>query len=71
MRIIMRVGLVELVLILTLQKFIPLIILSQIELRVEIIFVIFFSSLGIIVLRMNSTFSINYILFLSSVGNGL
>lgn len=71
LRIIIRVGVVELVLILTLQKFIPLIILSQIELRMGVIGALSAARLIMIAIRINSNFSFNYILFLSSVGNGM
>lgn len=69
--IIMNINLNELVLLLTVQKFIPLIILSQLGLRDAIMMVLILLRGAQIVVRANSNFSFRYILFLSSVRNGI
>jgi len=69
--IIMNINLIELALLLTVQKFIPLIILSQLGLRDATMMVLILLRGVQIVVRANSNFSFRYILFLSSVRNGI
>ena len=68
--IIFKINYYELFLILTLQKVIPLIILSQIGLRFWLLILIITRGGFYLFVRINSNCSISYILFLSSVRNG-
>ena len=70
LRIIFNINYFELYLLFTLQKVIPLTILYQLGLRINIIILVVMRGLGYLVLRINSNCSIHYMLFLSSVGNG-
>lgn len=67
----MNINLIELVLLFTVQKFIPLIILSQLGLTEPAVIIIMLLRGVLIIVGVNSNFSFNYILFLSSVRNGI
>merc|ERR1712198_78298 len=68
--IIFNINLLEVFLVLTIQKFIPLIILSQLGIN-EIILLVLMGISGFIIVNVNSNLSLQFILFLSSVGNGI
>lgn len=69
--IIFRINFIELLFILTLQKFTPLIILSQLGVREGILITSIVLRIILIITRININFSFHYMLFLSSVGNGM
>nr|YP_010406815.1 NADH dehydrogenase subunit 2 [Labidocera rotunda]URC16616.1 NADH dehydrogenase subunit 2 [Labidocera rotunda] len=69
--IIFSVNFVELLFMLTIQKFIPLIILSQMGVSESLVIMLSVLSMLLIATSMNTNFSFHYMLFLSSVGNGM
>lgn len=69
--IIFNINLLEVFLVLTIQKFIPLIILSQLGINEIRLLVLMGISGFFIIVNVNSNLSLQFILFLSSVGNGI
>jgi len=69
--IIFNINLIEIFLILTIQKFIPLLILSQLGVNETLLMLLMFIRAGFIIVNTNANLSLQFILFLSSVGNGM
>ena len=69
--IIFNINLIELFLVLTVQKFIPLLIISQLGIRENLLLGLILISASFIIINLNRNLSLQYILFLSSVGNGM
>ena len=69
--IIFNINLLEVFLVLTVQKFIPLMILSQLGINEINLLVLIGIGGSFIVVNVNSNLSLQFILFLSSVGNGM
>jgi len=70
-RIISNIKYFDIFLIISVQKFIPLVIISQLEIPIELFLLLAFRSFLMLVLNMNLISSIGVLFFLSARGNGL